>query len=52
MLCSYKWYKYRLVSSDIWPEARGLLSLLLFNMYLNDLVHDLKSVAEGIDMND
>ena len=29
-----------------------LLSPLLFNMYVNDLVHDLKSVAEGINMND
>ena len=29
-----------------------LLSPLLFNMYVNDLVHDLKSVAESINMND
>ena len=29
-----------------------LLSPLLFNMYVNDLLHDLKSIAEGINMND
>ena len=29
-----------------------LLSPLLYNMYVNDLVHDLKSVAEGNNMND
>ena len=29
-----------------------LLSPLLFNMYVNDLVHDLKSVVESINMND
>ena len=29
-----------------------LLSPLLFNMYVNDLVHDLTSVVEGINMND